>query len=92
MFSNSKTSKNHGQGMPPEVSHHVPGYQSIGNYIIGDATYPLTPYCIKECQSCSKYEEFNPLNASVALIYFPNTEKQGSEKTLYLDTFQVVTV
>ena len=35
----------------------VPGQEKISNYLSGDPTYQLTPYCVKEYQSCLADDE-----------------------------------
>ena len=35
----------------------IPGREKISNYLLGKPGYPLTPYCLKEYQSCSSNYE-----------------------------------
>ena len=54
MFSHSEINKNLRNGLlPNSLQTLVAERPELPNYIIGDPTYPLTPYRIKEFDSCS---------------------------------------
>ena len=58
VFANSKINHKLRNGqMPLTFSSPLPGYGKIPNYVIGDPAYPLTPFCIKEYQSCSTNQQ-----------------------------------
>ena len=58
VFSNSSINKKLRDGFLPGTFQSVlHGYEKIGTYIIGDPAYPLTPFCIKEYQTCSSNEQ-----------------------------------
>ena len=54
VFCNSRTKKNLQNGKLP-ITHQqiLPSRQKVGNYLIGDPAYPLTPYCLREYSTCS---------------------------------------
>lgn len=43
--------------LPKTFNSLLPGYEAIPNYLIGDPAYPLTPFCMKEYQTCATNEE-----------------------------------
>ena len=43
--------------LPGTFNNLLPGYDKIPNYLIGDPAYPLTPFCMKEYQSCKTNSE-----------------------------------
>ena len=58
VFANSAISKNlRGNLLPLTYSTLLPGQDPIPNCLIGDPAYPLTPYSMKEYQSCSSNSE-----------------------------------
>ena len=58
VFANSKINEKLKNGvLPTTFSCPVPGQEKIPNYLLGDPAYPLTPYCLKEYQSCSSNYE-----------------------------------
>ena len=55
---NSKINEKLKNGLlPTTFSCSVPGQEKIPNYLLRDPVYPLTPYCLKEYQSCSSNDE-----------------------------------
>ena len=53
VFSNSFVNKKLQLGeLPQTFNNLLPGYKKIPNYVIGYPAYPLTPYYMKEFQSC----------------------------------------
>ena len=38
--------------LPKTYSMVLPGHKKVPNYVIGDPTYPLTPNCLQEYESC----------------------------------------
>ena len=40
--------------LPKTFQTIIPGSDKIPNYLIGDPAYPLTPYCMKEYETCNK--------------------------------------
>jgi len=53
MFANSSINHKMKTGqLPKTFLTLLPGYEAIPNYLIGDPAYPLTPFCMKEYQSC----------------------------------------
>ena len=52
--------------LPQTFQIVVPGLEKVQNYLIGDPTYPLTPYCMKEYDHCSNNEQvvFNMLRSA----------------------------
>ena len=58
VFANSKINGKLKNGLlPATFSCPVPGQEKTPNYLLGDPTYPLTPYCLKKYQSCSSNDE-----------------------------------
>lgn len=58
VFSNSKINRQlRNAELPNCVQSLVDGSPKVASYIIGDPAYPLTPYCLKEYQSCSNNEQ-----------------------------------
>ena len=49
--------------IPATFQTVMPGCDKTPNYLIGDPAYPLTPYCMKEYETCQKNEQvvFNGL-------------------------------
>jgi hypothetical protein len=43
--------------LPSSFQSLVDGCPKVPNYIIGDPAYPLTPYCMKEFDSCVNNEQ-----------------------------------
>ena len=57
-FENSKINEKLTNSLlPTTFSCPVSWQEKIPNYLLGDSLYPLTPYCLKEYQSCSSDEE-----------------------------------
>lgn len=56
--------------LPGTFNNLLPGYDKIPNYIIGDPAYPLTPFCMKEYQSCKTNSEvlFNMLREALCHV------------------------
>ena len=55
VFSNSSIShKLREQQLPQTFQTLIPGLDKIPNYLIGDPAYPLTPYCMKEYETCNE--------------------------------------
>ena len=42
------------QQLPQTFQTLIPGLDKIPNYLIGDPSYPLTPYCMKEFETCNE--------------------------------------
>ena len=57
VFSNSYVNKKLREGNVLSYNSLLSGYDKIPNYLIGDTAYRLTPYFIKEQQSCKSNEE-----------------------------------
>ena len=54
VFANSTVSHKMNAGeLPKTFITLLPGYEAIPNYLVGDPAYPLTPFCIKEYQTCT---------------------------------------
>ena len=67
VFYNSKINKALlNKTVPIKPRTLIPGLDEVPNYILGDPTYPLTPYCMKEYITCKNNEEviFNNLPRS----------------------------
>ena len=64
VFANSAINKMlRNEEMPSTFQTVIAGHGKIPNYLIGDPAYPLTPFCMKEFDTCSENEEviFNNL-------------------------------
>ena len=64
VFSNSSLNHKLQSGNLPGIFQSViPGCNLVLNYLIGDPAYPLTPFCLKEYESCKTNEQvvFNQL-------------------------------
>eukprot|EP00794_Sanderia_malayensis_P020819 gene20819-biopygen15353 len=64
MFSNSSIHlKLRNNELPQTFQTVTPGCVKVPNYLIGDPAYALTPYCMKEFETCKKNEQviFNVL-------------------------------
>ena len=64
VFANSSISNKLRNGNLPGIFQSViPGCEKIPNYPIGDPAYPLTPFCLKEFETCVHNEQvvFNNL-------------------------------
>ena len=65
VFANSSFNKKLVSGQMPKthVSVWFPGSETLSNYVIGDPAYPLTPFCMKEYDTCASNEQvmFNAL-------------------------------
>ena len=64
VFANSSIHEKLRNGEIPTVFQTVlPGHEKIPNYVIGDPAYPLTPFCMKEYETCENNEQviFNNL-------------------------------
>ena len=58
VFANSQINNALKSGnLPGTFNNLLPGCDKIPNYIIGDPAYPLTPFCMKEYQSCKTNSE-----------------------------------
>ena len=54
VFANSKANEKLKSGqLPLTYQQLLPGRTKVGNYLIGDPAYPLTPYSMKEYDSCA---------------------------------------
>ena len=64
VFANSSVNDKLRNGKLPTVFQSVlPGYEKVPNYLTGDLAYPLTPFCMKEYDTCQNNEQvvFNNL-------------------------------
>ena len=54
VFANSAVNKNLRNGdIPVTYQQLLPGSTEVPSYLIGDPAYPLTPFCMKEFETCS---------------------------------------
>ena len=54
VFANSRVNEKLQNGsLPVTYQQLIPGRTKVGSYLIGDPAYPLTPYCMKEYDSCT---------------------------------------
>ena len=54
VFANSRVNEKLQNGsLPVTYQQLIPGCTKVGSYLIGDPAYPLTPYCMKEYDSCT---------------------------------------
>ena len=57
-FANSSINNKLRNGELPRVFQSVlPGYEKVPNYLNGDPAYPLTPFCMKEYDTCENNEQ-----------------------------------
>ena len=63
VFANSGINGNWNSQLPKTYQCILPDMTPFPNYIIGDPAYPLTPFCVKELDTCSNNAEvaFNSL-------------------------------
>ena len=58
VFSNSAINDKLKIGKLPQTFNCLlPGHEAVPNYLIGDPAYPLTPFCMKEFQTCTTNEQ-----------------------------------
>ena len=58
VFWNSRISKSLQNGKLPITHQQIfPGRQKVGDYLISDPAYSLTPYCLREYSTCSSNAE-----------------------------------
>ena len=58
VFANSSINKMFRNGkIPATFQTVIPGCEKVPNYLIGDPSYPLTPFCMKEFDNCNSDEE-----------------------------------
>lgn len=58
VFSNSAINDKLKTGKLPQTFNCLlPGHEAVPNYLIGDPAYPLTPFCMKEFQTCTTNEQ-----------------------------------
>ena len=58
VFANSNVNSRMKSGnLPQTFSTVLPELQRVPDYLIGDPAYPLTPFCMKEFQSCTTNEQ-----------------------------------
>ena len=58
MFANSGINRKlQNSQLPKAYQCILPGMTPLPNYIIGDPAYPLTPFCVKELDTCSSNAE-----------------------------------
>ena len=58
VFSNSNVNRKLNGGKLPKTFHLLLlGFEAVPNYLIGDPAYPLTPFYMKEFQSCSTNDQ-----------------------------------
>ncbi|CAB4035871.1 Hypothetical predicted protein, partial [Paramuricea clavata] len=58
VFANSSINDKLQSNKLPEIFQSVvPGCNLVPNYLIGDPAYPLTPFCMKEYESCRSNEQ-----------------------------------
>ena len=54
VFANTAINKNLRNGdIPVTYRQLLPGSTEVPSYLIGDPAYPLTPFCMKEFETCS---------------------------------------
>lgn len=58
VFANSSVNnKLRKRELPAVFQSVLPGFDKVPTYLIGDPAYPLTPFCIKEYDSCANNEQ-----------------------------------
>ena len=58
VFSNSTLNRKLKEGKLPSTYNFVlPGFEAVPNYLIGDPAYQLSPFCMKEFQTCSTNDQ-----------------------------------